>query len=151
MGICPGPGCCCRSSPPRSCCGQTWDAKGVAVGDHIMCSAISPSVPACQDGWSGCRPQQTLSPDPADALFPDPGAKLRPPLSTSGARGPQLNLLSSMYVGAGLINPRARGQGVDSEGGSLLPFPLAPCPFLLAPTKDNFSPRWCQAGPPTNA
>lgn len=71
-----------------------------------MCSAISPSVPACQDGWSGCRPQHTLSPDPA----PDPGVKLRLPPSTSGARGPQLNLLSSMYVGAGLANPRARGR-----------------------------------------
>lgn len=110
------------SSLPGSCCGQTWNAKGVAVGSHIMCSAISPSVPACQDGWSGYRPQHTLTPNSA----PDPGAKLGPPPSTSRARGCQLNLLSSMYVGAGLVNPRARGQGVDSEGGPLLPFPLAP-------------------------
>lgn len=101
LGICPGPGCCCWSSPPRAAVDRP-----IAVGGHIMCAAISPSVPACQDGWSGCRPQHTLSPDPA----PAPGAKLRPPPSTSGARGPQLNLLSSMYVGAGLVNPRARGR-----------------------------------------
>lgn len=42
------------------------------------------------------------------------------PFSTRGARGPQLDLTSSIYLGADLVNPRARGQKVDGEGGPLV-------------------------------
>ena len=58
------------------------------------------------------------------------------PLSTRGARGPQLDLSSSTYLGADLVNPRARGQKVDGEGGPLVNR------FLLPPVHSGrHSPR----------
>lgn len=101
--------------------GVPWAASAVAVCGHIVCPAIYPTCTS-EPGWEGLgclmrASAQALSLAPLLTQVLTSGHLL----SSLGARGPQRDLLSSTYLGAGLANPRAREWTV--RGWVFLPFP----------------------------